>query len=99
MHPLAFCLSQLSLGEVRQFEVFEEQIDKLVAAQHETEGIFTVPFAWPGRLSAAFARARKHVAFDKLLVAGKHHIAGSALSAEARLSHPVQRDADFAAFQ
>ena len=42
---------------------------------------------------------RKHVAFDELLVSGKHHVTRAAFAAEARLIHPVEWDADLAAFQ
>src|SRR6202043_688678 len=40
-----------------------------------------------------------YVAFDKLLVTGKHHVAGTAFATKAWLIHPVERDADLAAFQ
>src|SRR5712664_3136966 len=49
--------------------------------------------------SAALARTRKYVAFDELLVSGKHHVARAAFAAKARLIHPVEWDADLAALQ
>ena len=51
--PLAFGFSKLPLGEIRQFEIVEEQIDKFIAAQNEPERIFTVAFTRLGRSSAA----------------------------------------------
>ena len=47
----------------------------------------------------AFAGARKDVALHELLVAGQHHVAGTAFATKARFVHPVERDADLAAFQ
>ena len=95
-----FAPSKLPLGEIRQFEIVEEQVDKFIAAQNEPERIFTVAFTRLGRSSAAFSsRTRQHVTFDELLVAGKHHVAGAAFAAKARFARPVERDADLAAFQ
>src|ERR1700687_3876395 len=97
--PFAFRFSKLALGEVRQFEIVEEQVDKFVTAQNEPEITLAVAFTRPGRFSAAYARTREHVAFDEFLVSGKHHVARAAFAAKARFIHPVERDADFAAFQ
>src|SRR5712692_4809976 len=97
--PLAFGFSELPLGEIRQFEIVEEQVDKFIAAQNEPECIFAVAFTRPGGFSAAFAGTRKHVTFDEFLVTGKHHVARSAFAAKARLTHPLEWDADLAAFQ
>src|SRR4030088_2016093 len=96
---LAFGFSELPLGEVRQFEIIEEHIDKLVAAQDEPERVFAVAFTGRGSSSTAFARTRKHVAFDEFLVSGNHHVARAAFAAKARLIHPIEGDADLAAFQ
>src|SRR4029077_3416074 len=89
----------LAFGEVRQFEIVEEQVDKFITAQNETERIFAVALTRGGRSSAAFTRTRKHIAFDEFLVSGKHHVASAAFAAKARLVHPVERNADLAAFQ
>src|SRR6202140_5037132 len=97
---LDFGFGELPLGEVRQFEIVEEQVEKFVTAQEETESIFTVAFTpVGGPFSAAFARTRKHVTFDVFLVSGKHHVARAALAAKARLIHPIKGYADLAAFQ
>src|SRR6266571_678700 len=72
---------------------------KFIAAQNEPECIFAVAFTRPGGFSAAFAGTRKHVTFDEFLVTGKHHVARSAFAAKARFIHPVEWDADLAAFQ
>src|SRR6266404_9065061 len=99
LKPLAVRFRQLAFGEVRQFEIVEEQVDKFITAQNETERIFAVALTRVGRSSAAFTRTRKHVAFDEFLVSGKHHVASAAFAAKARLVHPVERNADLAAFQ
>src|SRR6266702_6082460 len=72
---------------------------KFIAAQNEPECIFAVAFTRPGGFSAAFAGTRKHVTFDEFLVTGKHHVACAAFAAKARFIHPVEWDADLAAFQ
>ena len=95
-NPLAFRFGQLPLGEVGQFQIVEKQIDEFVAAQHEPERILAVALAGIGSLAAALSGTRQHVALDELLVAGKHHVAGAAFAAEARLIHAVEGDADFA---
>ncbi len=97
--PLALHFGELSLGEIRQFEVVEEQIDEFIAAQHEPEGVLAVAFAGPGSFLPAFAGARQNVAFDEFLVAGQHHVACAAFASKARFIHPVERDRDLAAFQ
>ena len=98
-NALAFDLGELPLGEIGQFQIVQEQVDKFVAAENEAERIFAVALARPPSLAAALARPRKHVAFDELLVSGQHHVARAALAAKARLVHAVDRDADLAAFQ
>src|SRR5258707_207379 len=95
----AFGFSELPLGEIRQFEIVEEQVDKFIAAQNEPECIFAVAFTRPGGFSATFAGTRKHVTFDEFLVSGKLHVARSAFAAKGRFIHPVEWDADLAAFQ
>jgi hypothetical protein len=98
--PLAFGLGELALGEVGQFEIIEEQVDKFVTAEHEAERILAVAFARIGRSAAALApRTRQPVAFDELLVAGKHHVAGAAFAVKARFIHSIERNADLAALQ
>src|SRR6266511_4376935 len=52
-NALAFDLGQLSLGEIGQFQVVQEQVDKLVAAENEAERIFAVALARPPPLAAA----------------------------------------------
>jgi hypothetical protein len=56
--PLAFGLGELALGEVGQFEIVEEKVDKFVAAQNEAERIFAIAFAGIGRYAAAFTPER-----------------------------------------
>ena len=80
-------------------KIVEEQVDEFVAAENEAERIFAVALTRLGCLSAAFAGARKHVAFDEFLVSGKHPVARAAFAAKARFMHPVKRNADLAAFQ
>ncbi len=99
LEPLAVGFRQLAFGQVRQFEIVEEQVDKFITAENEAERVFAVAFPRGGRSSAAFTRTRKHVAFDEFLVSGKHHVAYAAFAVKARLIHPVERDADLAAFQ
>src|ERR1700726_797424 len=100
MKPLAFGLGKLALGEVGQFEIVEEQVDKFVAAQNEAERIFAIAFAGISRSAAAFTpRTRQPVAFDELLVAGKHHVAGAAFAVKARFVHSIEGNADLAALQ
>jgi hypothetical protein len=36
---------QLALGQIGQFQVIEEQVDELVAAEHEAERVLAVAFA------------------------------------------------------
>ena len=38
-------LGQLSLGEIGQFQIVQEQVDELVAAENEPERIFAVALA------------------------------------------------------
>ena len=91
---------QFPLGEVRQLQVVEEQVDEFVPAQHEPKRIFAVAFARIARLAAAFfAGTRQDVTFDELLVSRKHHVARAALAAKARLIHAVERNADLSALQ
>ncbi len=99
MDALAFRFGKLSLGKIRQFEIVKEQVDEFIAAQNKPERILAVALSRLGRLAPAFAGTRQHVAFDELLVAGKHHVAGAALAAKTRLIHAVERNADLAAFQ
>ena len=99
LRALALGFRELALGEIRQFQIVEEQVDEFVARQDEPESVLAV--ALPGAVepSAALTRARKHVALDEFLVSGKHHVARAAFAAKARLIHPVERNADLAAFQ
>src|SRR6185436_20167471 len=89
----------LSLGKIGQFQIVQEQVDKLVAAENEAERIFAVALARTSPLAAARVRSRKDIAFDELLVSGQHHVARAALTAKARLIHAIDRDTDLAAFQ
>ena len=98
-NSLALHFGQLALGEIGQFQIVEEQVDEFVAAQNEPERILAVALARAASLAARLVRARQDVAFDELLVAGKHHVAGAAFTAKARLVHAVERYADLAAFQ
>ena len=97
--PLALRFGQLALGEIGQFQIVEEQVDELVAAQDEAKRVLAVALARILRFAAAPARTRQDVALDELLVSGKHHVAGAALAAKARLIHAVERDRDLAALK
>ena len=100
LQPFAFGLRQLPLGEIRKLQVVEEQVDEFLAGQHEAERVLTVALSRLLRLAAtALVRARQNVTFDKLLVAGQHHVAGAALATKARLIHAVEGDGNLAAFQ
>ena len=99
LDALALGLRELALGEIRQFEIVEEQIDELVAGEHEAERVLAVAFARAAVLARRPGRTRKIVALDELLVPGQHHVARSAFAAETRLVHAVERDSDFAALQ
>ena len=96
---LAFDLGKLSLGEIGQFQIVQEQVDEFFAAQNEAERILAVALAGPLPLPPLWLGPRQHVAFDELLVSGQHHVAGAAFATEARLVHALDRDADLAAFQ
>ena len=71
-----------ALGEIRQFQVFQEQIDEFVARQREAEIVLALAVRAAFRASAAGAalRARDGVAFDVLLVAGQQMVAHAATS-------------------
>src|SRR3984893_13925982 len=98
--PLALRFGQFPLGKVGQLQIVEEQIDEFIPAQHEPKRILAVALARILRFAAAtFAGTRQDVAFDELLVSGKHPIARAAFAAKARLVHAVERNRDFAAFQ
>ena len=45
LKPLAFGFGELALGEIRQFEIVEEQVDEFVARQHEAEIVLAVALA------------------------------------------------------
>src|SRR5260370_14728530 len=98
LERIAVRFRQLAFGEVRQFEIVEEQVDKFITAQNETERIFALALTRGGRSSAAFTRTRKHIAFDEFLVSRKHHVACAAFASQSRLIHPVDQNADLAAF-
>src|SRR5205823_14304111 len=98
-NALAFDLGQLSLGEIGQFQVVQEQVNKLVATENEAERIFTVALACTGALATARVRPRENIAFDELLVSRQHHVARAALATKLRLVHGIDGDADLAAFQ
>src|SRR5205823_14221046 len=98
-NALAFDLGQLSLGEIGQFQVVQEQVDKFVAAENEAKRIFAVALARAPTLAAARVRPRKNIALDELLVSGHHHVARAAFAAKARLVHAIDRYTDLATFQ
>ena len=99
MNALAFDLGKPAFGKIGQFEIVEEQIDKLVAAEDETEAVLPVALTWITRLAAPLPLPRQEVAFDEFLVSRENHVARTALAAKARLVHAVKREADLAAFQ
>src|SRR6185437_9251665 len=99
LDAFAFRVGESPLGEIGQFEIVEEQVDELVAVENEPERVLAVTFAGPGCLSLPLAGTRQDIALDIFLVAGKHHIADAALAVQARLVHPIERDADLAALQ
>ena len=69
-----------ALGQVGQFEVFEEQVDEFVARQREAEIVLALAVRAAFRAAAARAalRARDGVALDVLLVAGQQMVADAA---------------------
>src|ERR1700761_3446955 len=100
LDALAFRLGQLALGEIGQFEIVEEEVYELVATEDEAERILALAFTGVGGPAAPIgARPRQDIALDELLVTGQHHVTGAAFAVEAWLVHPVQGDADLAAFQ
>ena len=97
---LALGICELVLGEIRQFEIVKEHIHEFFAGENEAKAVFAVAFPGIRRSpAAALTRTLKHVAFDKLLVSGKHHVTRAALAAKTRLVQSVERNADFSAFQ
>ena len=92
MQAVTFRFGKLAFGKIRQFEIVEEKVDKLLAAQNESKRVFAIAFTRLGCLSAALARSRQNVALDELLVSGKHHVARAAFAAEARLIHAIEGD-------
>ena len=89
-----------ALREIRQFEVFQEQIDELVARQGEAEIVLplAVRAAFGPAAARAALRARDGVALDVLLVAGQQmvaHAAGGA-AVERRLVHALRGQRDLA---
>ena len=97
---LGLGLGQRALGEIRQFEIVEEEVEELLARQHEAERILAVALARSARPSAAlFRRPRNMIAFAELLVAGQHHVPRAAAALKRRLVQPVERNFDLAAFK
>ncbi len=95
---LVFGLGQAALGEIGQFEIVEEDIEEFLAGEDEAERILALPFARLLGTAAALVRARQHVAFQELLVAGQDVIVHPAWPAvEARLIHSIEWNADLAA--
>ena len=86
-----------ALGEVGQLQVLEEQLEELLAGQHEAEGVLVVLAAVPAFAGAAAAPAALRpldaVALHVGLVAGQDVVlqAGARLPGEARLAHPIGR--------
>ena len=98
--PLALGFGKLPLGEVRQFEVVEEQIDKFVAAENEPERILAVALTRARTLFRRLSPERGSMSPSmNFLFPGSTMSRRAAFAAKARLVHPVERDADLAAFQ
>ena len=51
LDAFALGLRDLALGKIGQLEIVEEQVDELVAAEHEAEGVLAVAFAGPEPLA------------------------------------------------
>ncbi len=89
-----------ALREIGQFQVFQEQIDELVARQGEAEIVLPVAVRAAFRAAAARAalRARDRVALDVLLVAGQQVVAHAAAGAavERRFVHALRGQRDLA---
>ena len=68
-----------ALRQIGQLQVFQEQVDELVARQREAEVVLAlaVRAALGAATTAAALRTRDRVAFDVLLVAGLRWNAGS----------------------
>ena len=91
--PLALDLGQLALGEIGQFEIVEEQVEELVAGEHEAERVLAVAVAAPPRPAAAAAGGRGSMSpSTNFLLPGSTMSRVPPSAAEARLAHAVERD-------
>jgi hypothetical protein len=92
-------LHQPALGQVRQFEVVEEEGEEFLPGQDEAEGILAAAVlgAFGATAAAAAGGALDLVALPVFLVAGQHMVADAARPVvEARLPDAMQGDADLA---
>ena len=95
-------LLQRPLDEVRQLEILEEDLQELVARQHEGEAVLSLAIrhALPSPAPAgAFPRLLDVVARTEGLVAGQHVLATTAMGrvVEGRFADAVGRHGDIAA--
>ena len=100
-HCLGF--GQPPLGEVRQFQILEKDVEKFLASKHETETVLAIAFARLFRSPAAPVPGGLGMMSPstKALVARQDLIADVRLRplAEARLSQAVNRQGDLAAVE
>ena len=89
----------LPLREVRQFQVFKEEIDKLFVGEREAELVFAAPVSARASPRPAGRRTIDRVALGVLFVAGEQIFANAAFvaAAQARLMHAIGGDGDFPA--
>ena len=100
MPAYALGIDHATLRQVRQFQVFQEQIDELVAREREAEIVLplAVGTAFGAAAAGAALRAGDRVAFDILLVARQQVVAqatrGTAM--ERRFVHALRGQRDLA---
>jgi len=89
-----------ALGQIRQFQVFQEQIDELVTREGKAEVVLAIAVrtAFRPAPSAAALWPWDGVAFDVLLVARQQMIAQAAgrTAVQGGLVHPLRRQRDLA---
>src|ERR1700722_7762878 len=96
----AFGIHHPALRQIRQLQVFQEQVDELFARQSEAEIVLPLAVRTTLRAAAALTtlRAGDGIAFDVLLVAWQQMIAHAARGAtvERRLVHALRGQGDLA---
>ena len=80
MQREAFRLLDLLLDQIRQFEIFHEDVEEFLPAQHEPEIILAVSVRGAFRAAppASTIRPWNGIAFDELFIARHHMLAQSA---------------------